>query len=809
MTVNDEARVLTSFERALDQPPELRDVWLQAQALPPWLDARVRRLLAADDAAGDFLDGAPAIPSDIAAFGFPRPGDRVGNWRLERELDAGGMGVVFLASRDDASYQQTAALKLVRPLHLDASPNFRRQMVARFENERQLLARLSHPNIARMLDGGSTASGIPYLVMEFVDGAPIIAWCDRHAVDVPARLALFGKVCAGVQAAHSHLVVHRDLKPDNILVDDNGEPRLLDFGIARLLSGEDASAGGGSDDSATMLTAMTPAYASPEQVRRQPLTTASDVYSLGVLLHQLLAGARPYDLAGLTPAQAEHAVCESRHRSLRESLAASSLDADTKRARATQLAPELERIVACAMHLDPARRYPTAQALGEDIARHLAGQPVRAHPDSRGYRLRKFVGRHRLGTAAAAVALIAVIGSAAVAAWQAHAARRAAADVRQVNAFLMDVLELADPFAATQETTLAQALDGAAERIDTHFPGRPDLSADIRFGIGYGMLSRYRLDAAQRQLERAHAEARDAFGDDDLRTIKVIEALAGLRQEQGRDAEAVTLMTQAIARIESNHLQRDPVHLMLLNNLGNLHLSQEHYREADRWLRRAAEQATADATDAVDRATIGQNLAQAAHGLGDMARADRLYRDAQALYEDAHPQGSPDLASLLNNRAALAFDRGDLPGALALHRQSLAMRRRVFKGDHPLVAHAQASVAQLESDLGDPAGALPDARAAAEMADRAYTEPNSRHASIWATLASVEAANGHAAAATTALRRADTLMVRVPSRVPTAVERIAKSQREVCAMHGAPVDVCAPTRARTKAAAARAEPGRR
>lgn len=818
MTASDadvEAQVLAWFERALDQPAPARAAWLAAQALPAAIDARVRRLIAADDSLGtgasDFLD-APAVASAGAGFlAFPQAGDRVGAWRLDRELDAGGMGVVFLAHRDDARFEQQVALKLVRPLHLGASPEFRARLVARFANERRLLARLSHPNVARILDGGETGAGVPWLVTEYVDGAPVTDWCDARALDLRARMALFAKVCDGVEAAHRHLVLHRDLKPDNILVDAGGEPKLLDFGIARLLAARDGDAGDGDagdgdaghDDGATMLTAMTPAYASPEQVRRQPLTTASDVYSLGVLLHRLLAGARPYALDGLSPAQAERVVCEARHRGLRESIAASPLGDAEKRARSAQVTPEVERIVARAMHVDAARRYPTAQALADDVRRWLDGRPVQAHPDSRGYRLRKFVGRHRGATVAATVAIAAVLASAGVAAWQARAARQSAADMRQVNAFLMDVLELADPYAATEETTLAQALDDAATRIDRFFPGRPDLSADVRFAVGYSMLARYRLDAAEAQLVRAQDEALQAFGPDDLRTIRVMEAVAGLRMEQGRNDEAVALMRDAIARIEANGLQRDPVHFMLLNNLGNLYLMQEAYPDADAWLRRAAAEGERLDVPPADRAAVASNLAQAVHGLGDLDSADTLYRDAQALYAKAHPQGSPDAASVLNNRASLAIDRGDREAALALNRESLAMRRKVFRGDHPMVASAQAHVAQLVADLGDPAAARDDARAAAAMADRVHTTPNSRHASIWATVASVEAGLGDADAALAALRRADAIMATVQSPVATAVERIAKARAKACALAAAAGDAtCAATRGAGSAPAA-------
>jgi len=779
-----EGDVLQWFERALEQPPAQRAAWLHAQSLPPWLHARVQRLLEAEQAIGGFLEQPAAAPEPD---GFPQLGERLGSFELVERIDSGGMGVVYLARRADDAYEQQVALKLIRPLHLGANAAFRRQLIARFENERGLLARLAHPNIARILDGGSTASGIPWLAMEYVPGASLIEHCDRGALDVPARLRLFCKVCDGVQEAHRHLIVHRDLKPENILVGADGEPKLLDFGIARML--ED----GEQDESAslTSLTAMTPAYASPEQVRRQPTTTRSDVYSLGVLLYQLLAGLRPYELAGLSPAEAERTVCETRPQPLRAALDRAALD-DAVRARLrTQLDGDLERIVAWAMHKDVERRYGSAQELADDIRRHLDGRPVLAHPDSPAYRLRKFVRRHRLGSALAALATLAVLGAAGIAAWQARQAARAAEDMRQVNAFLMDVLSMSDPYNTGGELTLSQALDAAAERIDTHFSGRPDLSADVRFGIGYSMLSRFRLEQAQAQLERALQESEAVFGPDDVRTLRVIEGLAGLRHEQGRIDEAIALYRDGIARSTRAGLLDDPIHLYLVNNLGMLYMTRDRYDEADAMLQQAqriwrAWHDTGQASS--DHANLLSNLAQVAHEKGEHARSDTLYRQAQAELESLFPEGSPDLAIVLGNRGQLAEETGDRAAALALYRQSLAMRERVFSGDHPSVVVGLGNAARLLLETGDPVAALDAAARGAAMADRVYTGPSARHASAWGTLAAARLGAGDTAGAVEALRRARRLHAAASPAVPSVTRYLQGVAARVCAAPGAAAD---------------------
>jgi serine/threonine-protein kinase len=773
---NDEGEVLRWFERALERPAAERYDWLVDQHLPDWLRRRVERLLEADaEIDSQFLEPTPAWP-DYGAF--PQIGECLGNYELVRQLDAGGMGVVFLARRADATFEQQVAIKVIRPLHLESAPALRRRLIERFENERALLARLDHRNVARILDGGSTRSGMPYLVMEYVDGPSLIEYCDRNRLDVRARVALFRKVCEGVQEAHRHLIVHRDLKPENILVGADDEPRLLDFGIARTLEKQDRDFSG-----VTHLTAMTPAYASPEQVRRQPLTTSSDVYSLGVVLYQLLSGKRPYELAELTPTQVEQVVCYSTHEPLRKSLRQAPLSEAERDTRAAQLSTDLDRIVAKAMHRDPERRYASARELADDLQRYLSGRPVAAHPDSMWYRARKFVGRHRVGSAAAVVATLSVLTATGIALWQADAARRAAADTRLINQFLLDVLQMSDPFDAGSELTLSRALDQAASGIDERFAGRPDLSAEIRFGIGYSMLSRYRLEAAERQLTQALEESLAQFGPEDIRTLRVLDGIAGLRQEQGRIDEARTAYERVIATVEATHQTGDPLYVTLLGNLGNLHLVQEQYPEAERWLLRA--QVAIDQRNdglTLDRANLYNNLAHVTHGLEDYERAEAFYVRAQAMYEQLFPNGNPDLASLLNNHALLAEDRGRTAEALSLHRRSLEVRRRVFGSEHPMVVVALANVARNSTKI-DPPQSLAMAQEAADMADRVYTEPASRHASVYATLAEARLATSDLDGAVEALTHAIALLEKVTDPPPSVGRYLERVRVALCEQH--------------------------
>ncbi len=413
-----ERRAAEIFSDALERDGAGRDAFLEeACAGDATLRAEVDSLIAALGPARELFRAAPRLP----AAGIPPPsaaaaaGSVFGPYRVLRVLAEGGMGEVLLAERTDSEFRKQVAIKRIRP-GLGT-----REILERFRQERQLLADLEHPNIARLLDGGSTPDGLPYLVMEYVDGVRLDAWCRERGPDVEQRLRLFLRVCDAVHYAHRNLVVHRDLKPGNILVDRDGTPKLLDFGIAKVLS-PGAAGEGGADAALTTLRALTPRYASPEQVRGGRITTSTDVYSLGVLLYELLAGRSPY--AADTGEGLERAVCEETPP--RPSRAAASADARA----ASRLRGDLDTIVLRALAKDPERRYASAGDLAADIRRHLDGLPVTARPDTAAYRVTTFVRRNR--ALAAAVAGVIVLLAAALSV-TAHALRRAAAGEREAR----------------------------------------------------------------------------------------------------------------------------------------------------------------------------------------------------------------------------------------------------------------------------------------------------------------------------------------------------------------------------------------
>lgn len=432
------------FARAIEQPPHLRSEFLGSLPITPEIRAELQELLAADAGSETFLQRT------VSTERIPEPdvGERFGPYETRQLLGQGGMGVVFLAERSDGEIEQTVAVKVVRQAWFDPGA------IARFRNERQMLSGLVHANIARLLDGGTRADGVPYLVMEYVDGIGLSAYCERHGLDLAARLRLFLPLCDAVEYAHARLIIHRDLKPSNVLVTAQGEPKLLDFGIARALD----SAPGGE----TRTVSLTPDFASPEQVRGEQATTATDVYGLGGVLYYLLTGKPTHAVTGVSPHELQRAICETAPRP------PSEIDPALK--------GDLENILLKALHLEPQRRYGSVQEFREDLERYLSLRPVRATRDGWAYRGRRLLQRHRFASAAVAVALLAIAAGTATALYQAHRAQQRFAQVRELaNRFVFEfeasirdtpgTLEARRNMAATARQYLASlAAEAAGDR---------------------------------------------------------------------------------------------------------------------------------------------------------------------------------------------------------------------------------------------------------------------------------------------------------------------------------------------------------
>src|SRR5690242_17996856 len=464
-------RVAQLFQDALEQPVEERARFLAEKCGGNGaLLAEVESLLTSDEDAGaaNFWHGS-AIDVEAANFALEsdaRLGQTIGPYRILEAISSGGMGTVYKAVRDDEAFQKYVAIKVIkRGMDTDF-------IVQRFRNERQILANLEHPNIARLLDGGATGDGLPYLVMEYVEGQPIDRYADEHGLAIPERLRLFRTVCAAVQYAHQNLVVHRDLKPSNILVTREGDPKLLDFGIAKLIT----PGGGPAEQTVTMMRFLTPDYASPEQIRGEAITTVSDIYSLGVLLYKLLTGQRPYRVKTDNPDELARAICTETAERPSTALTRGgpvAMPVDAAKAQ-KRLSGDLDNIVLMAMRKEPERRYASVEQFSEDIRRDLEGLPVVAHKDTFSYRTAKFVRRHKAGAVAAALVVLTLVAGIAATAWQARTARRERDKEQYINKFLQDMLGAAAPDALGTDVKVIDVLNEASKRAKIELADKPE-----------------------------------------------------------------------------------------------------------------------------------------------------------------------------------------------------------------------------------------------------------------------------------------------------------------------------------------------
>ena len=507
LAVQDWHRLNRLLERALEVNAGERTAWFatlpaESSDLRPLLEELLARsALNSLEGTSETLQPAVRMAAEaLASMRREQPGDRIGPWRLQRMLAEGGMGMVWMAQRADGVMQRIAALKLPHAEWID------RGLSERIARERTILARLQHPHIAVLYDAGITAEGRPYLALEYVDGEPIDIYWRRQTSDLEPLLRLFVQVVRAVAYAHSRLVIHRDLKPSNVLVTTEGAPKLLDFGISKLLVGDAPMT------EETALTRMggrplTLSYAAPEQILGLPISVAADIYALGVMLYELASGVRPY--RATNPRALEQEILRGELRRPSEAVA------DRQRAKA--LRGDLDAIVLTALKREPENRYQSAATLADDVERYLAAQPVTAQPDSRAYRLRKFVNRNRLAVAAGSTVVIALGIGLGAALWQANVASDQAQRATALNTFVLSLIQRADPNASQQTKAADLAMLGAIEeRIDNEFKGSPEQLLQLRVTVGDAYRNRGEVMAARRVFERAANEATSALPADDL-----------------------------------------------------------------------------------------------------------------------------------------------------------------------------------------------------------------------------------------------------------------------------------------------------
>ena len=640
------AQISSLFDELVDLDSDQRLQRLTSvAATDSALADEVRALLMADEDVSGLLDGdaVAAVPGVLNRDMDGMPADGIaGPYRLLRLLGEGGMGVVWLAERTDGAYEQQVAVKVLKR-GMDTHAILRR-----FLQERRILARLNHPNIVRLVDGGMTSDGRPFYVMDYVDGAAITTYAREHALDVRARTELLVVVSDAVAYAHTQLIVHRDLKPSNVLVDAQGSPRVLDFGIAKLIeqSGEQTVTGTG-------MRVLSPAYAAPEQILGEAIGTATDVYALGLMFCELLTGQLPRQRRGATSAQL--ALDVTQEVVDRASTLAARLDANQMRetygnhgdARqlARSLSGDLDLIIATALQREPARRYPTAAAFADDLRRWLDGRPISARADAPGYRLRKFVRRHKLGVAAAAIMTFSLLAGLGAALWQANIARSEAAraDIERANAerqlarservkdFILTLFREQDPISRASATARSPTdmIRNGISVVDTSLASEPELQAQLLKDLGEIQVSLDDREAAQATLKRAWEMQSALSGANSIAAAEAMAAYADSVYVVGEVAKAEPLIRDALNSLRTAGAGDLPRAALAESTLANIELAAGRNAEAEGLARHGVD---------VFRAAYGESNVQVAARLGVLGKIQQeagRYPDALESYGKA------------------------------------------------------------------------------------------------------------------------------------------------------------------------------
>ena len=617
------------------------------------------------------------------------PGECVQHYRIESFLGKGGMGVVYLA--EDIRLDRKVALKLVNAGFGAGS------IIRHFRNEQRILASLNHPNIARLYDAGVTDDGQPFFAMEYVDGKRLDDYCEGNHLSIGERLVLFRKVCGAVAYAHQRLVIHRDIKPGNIRVTGEGEPILLDFGIAKLL---DPSASLGGEQTVTFASAMTPEYASPEQVRGEAMATTSDVYSLGVVLYKLLTGQAPYRTKTNRPEELARAITEQEperpstalkaqdwRREDRESVGLRFTVHDSRLLRG-----DLDNIVLKAMRKEPHRRYQSAAEFAEDIRRYLVGLPVIARKDTWSYRSAKFVRRNRIAVGAGALVLIALIGGIIVTAWEARATRQEKARAESINSFLEQLLNYSNPQVTvagdtSHPTTVTEAMDEAARRLESGaFADEPEVRADLERIVATSYAGQGKRQLADKHIEKYLALVTELYGRDHPKTLAASATRAKILFNNDKMVESERLYRQILPRMRAEQQKGNMKAEILadaLNNFAYLRRTQGDSHEAELLFRESL--ALSPQIPTAERDVVGITRSTLASALADQGKFEEALRTAQEAVAEGRrtgQAGTPGFGFSLTVLGGFLTDNRQFAEAGAALREGETIFRKLLSPSH-------------------------------------------------------------------------------------------------------------------------------
>ncbi|RPI74353.1 MAG: serine/threonine protein kinase [Ignavibacteriales bacterium] len=740
MNKNSWTEVKTIFYEAIDLSVKERENYLNTNCKDPELKQEIISLLAAHDKAEKFLEN-PILPKDtIAENDNIFIGKFFGRYRIEKLIAQGGMGMVYMGLRDD-EVKQKAAVKIINP---GASSNI---VIKRFQTERQTLANLNHPNISRLLDGGITQDGIQFLVMEYIDGIPIDEYCDNYKLNIKERLKLFLKVAAVVQYAHQNLVVHRDLKPNNILVTKDGEPKLLDFGIAKILSPE-------GEENETLTNKggwnLTPEYASPEQVKGESITTASDVYSLGIILYKLLTGHSPYKIKSILhsditriitqtePVKPSEIIYQTVERKSGEEIIHINPETVSRTREGSvdklhkKLSGDLDNVISMAIRKEPGRRYSSVEHFSKDLKNYLEEMPVSAHKNSIGYRGKKFIKRNKAVIIPAAVIFIIInIGLAGIL-WQGHLAAKErdianfeAEKANRIKAFLLDMISAPDPMKDGGEIKVIDVIQKAAGNLSNDLSNQPEIEAEVRtiLGTTYQNLGIY--DSAITQMNKSLELTKNIFGEKSKETAMGLKNLGLVYHYKGDYEKTEEIYKNALEIL--NAVEKNPSFetALLFDIYGSLKMDEGDYKKAEELSLKALEigESIRNAND-YDIAWMKNNLATALNYLGELDKADSLYKESLRVFKMKFGNNHIMVSRVLNNLAFINIYKNEHEKALPYLEEALEIKKNILGESHPELVLAYSNLGSTYFNIGKYDHAEEQMKLSVDIALKNFEEDN-------------------------------------------------------------------------------------
>jgi eukaryotic-like serine/threonine-protein kinase len=666
----------------------------------------VKSLLSSYEATDDFLEIASNYNQIFTPnFDEPHPliGKHIGSYLVEDEIGYGGMGIVFVGKRDDKEFEQKVAIKILKQ---GLSTKY---IVRRFENERQILANLQHPNIAKLFDGGKTLDGLPYLIMEFIEGTPITDYCDENKLNIKLRLELFQTVCSAVHYAHQNLIVHRDLKPGNILVTKEGRVKLLDFGIAKLM--DETAELENVKLTQTKMWHLTPEYASPEQIKGANITTGSDIYSLGVLLYEIISGETPYKFTNSTPVGISKSIDETNIIKPSEKVKQTIKNSENSEQRKNEiqkkiklLKGDLDNIILKAMHKDPSQRYSSVQGLVNDIERYFNGMPVLARKDTYAYRFVKFVQRHRVGVTLFILFNIILISSISAIIYQGRIATKErdkatleAAKTESVNKFLLEMLSSADPTEVGKDAKVYEVLQKASKEVEIGFKDQPGIEAAVRKTLGKTLTNLGEFEQAKPHLEKSLELNEKVYGKNSYQSGESFHELALYYDWVGDLKLADSLYSRSI-KILRNNSDTPPRSLSsALNDYGIVKQEEDKIQESLILLKEAYQIAVRNFGEKDrDVASIANNLGLSFNDLKDIDSAEKYYQQSLNLYMEIYGSNRPEISTLYNNLAYIYIDKLEYEKAHEYFTKSLELKKNTWGEHHSMVGLAYMNLGALD-----------------------------------------------------------------------------------------------------------------